>query len=177
MSNGIPATFAAGCFWGTEHYFKKFFGAALLSHRVGFMGGTELPEVSYELVKGGQSGHAEVLHLTYSPDKVAYRDLLEYFFRIHNSTTLNRQGNDVGSQYRSAIFYHNDEQKREAEHYIEGLNGADGELHKLIVNAFGPEARVVTTVESASRFYPAEEYHQNYLELNPAGYCVHRLYW
>lgn len=177
MNPNAVATFAAGCFWGTEHFFVRQFGAALISHKVGFMGGKELPEMNYQLVKKGDTGHAEVLQVTYNTNELTYDALLNFFFRMHNPTTLNRQEGDVGTQYRSTIFYHNEEQRKEAESFIEKLNGGDEKLRENIVKAFGSSAKVVTTLERASRFYPAEDYHQNYLEENPNGYCAHRLYW
>ncbi|KEG09665.1 peptide methionine sulfoxide reductase [Trypanosoma grayi] len=176
MSVGVPATFAAGCFWGTERYFVKRFGDVLLSHEVGYMGGKEVDEVTYPMVKTGETGHAEVLHITYNPDKVSYQQLLDFFFRMHNPTMVNRQAGDIGTQYRSAIFYHNAQQMNEAKEYIARLNGADPNLRAEMVKAFG-DAKVVTTLEKAGRFYTAEEYHQKYLEKNPDGYCAHRIYW
>lgn len=174
--SGIQATFAAGCYWGTEHFFVKKFKDAFLSHAVGFMGGVERDEITYNDVKKGNTNHAEVLHVTYDPSKVSYQDLLEYFFRIHNSTTLNRQAGDVGTNYRSAIFYHNDEQKKLAGDYIKRINGEDKQLHEKYVKAFG-DKKCVTTIEKAGRFYPAHEAHQDYLEKTPDGYCAHRLYF
>lgn len=176
MSKGVLATFAAGCFWGTEHFFVKKFKDALLAHEVGYMGGKDSSTVSYESVKKGDTGHAEVLHITYDESKITYDDLLAYFFSMHNSTTINRQEGDVGTQYRSAVFYHNDEQKRKAIEYIDQLNGADPVLHGKYVKAFGG-AKCVTLVEPASHFFKAEDYHQNYLNENPNGYCAHRLYF
>ncbi|ORC86643.1 peptide methionine sulfoxide reductase [Trypanosoma theileri] len=176
MSIGVPATFAAGCFWGTERYFVKRFGDALLSYQVGYMGGEDADEVTYTMVKKGNTGHAEVFHVMYNPEKVSYANLLDFFFRMHNPTTLNRQAGDIGTQYRSAIFYHDEQQKREAEDYIARLNGADPQLRAEFVKAFGDKT-VVTTVEKAGRLYSAEEYHQKYLVKNPDGYCAHRIYW
>ncbi|KAL7697588.1 Peptide methionine sulfoxide reductase-like [Lotmaria passim] len=170
------ATLAAGCYWGTEHFFLRKFKDAIVSHQVGFMGGAERDSVTYNDVKKGNTGHAEVFDFTYDPTKVSYEDLLGYFFRMHNSTTLNRQEGDVGTNYRSAIFYHNDEQKKEAEDYIAKLNGGDEKLHAAYAKAFGGAA-CVTSVEKAGRFYPAHEAHQDYLEKNPNGYCAHRIYF
>ena len=151
------ATFAAGCFWGVE----KVFGAVpgVVSTQVGYTGGT-VPNPSYEEVCTGRTGHAEAIELTYDPARVSYDDLLEFFFRHHDPTTLNRQGNDVGTQYRSAIFYHTQEQKAAAQNAIDALQKA-----KILK---GP---VSTTVEPAGGFYRAEEYHQKYLKKNPLGYC------
>ncbi|KAH9600049.1 Peptide methionine sulfoxide reductase MsrA [Trypanosoma melophagium] len=176
MNIGKPATFAAGCFWGTERFFVKRFGDALLSHQVGYMGGEDAEEVTYPMVKKGNTGHAEVLHVVYNPEKVSYGDLLDFFFRMHNPTTVNCQANDIGTQYRSAIFYHDEQQKREAEDYITRLNGADPQLRAGLVKAFG-DKKVATTLEKAGHMYSAEEYHQNYLVKNPDGYCSHRIYW
>lgn len=176
MTSPVPATFAAGCYWGTEHFFVRKFKDALLSHTVGFMGSEKEATVTYDEVKKGDTGHAEVVAFTYDPSKVAYADLLAYFFRMHNSTTLNRQEGDIGTNYRSAIFFHNDEQKQEAEDYIAKLNGADEKLHAAYAKAFGG-APCVTTLEKAGHFIPAHEAHQNYLEKNPDGYCAHRIYF
>uniref|UniRef100_A0A0A9YKV2 peptide-methionine (S)-S-oxide reductase n=1 Tax=Lygus hesperus TaxID=30085 RepID=A0A0A9YKV2_LYGHE len=173
---GLPATFAAGCYWGTEHFFVKKFKDAILTHAVGFMGGKETGKVTYSQVKQGDTGHAEVFHCTYDPAKVNYEQLLEYFFRIHNSTTPNRQSNDVGTNYRSAIFYHNEEQHQAAKEYIARLNGKDAELHAKYSQAFH-NAPCVTTVEKAGTFFPAHEEHQNYLDKNADGYCSHRIYF
>eukprot|EP00796_Vickermania_ingenoplastis_P010168 gene10168-7122_t len=176
MANTAVATLAAGCFWGTEHFFVRKFKDAILSHEVGFMGGKDAESVPYVEVKNGNTGHAEVFHFTYDTSKVSYEDLLAYFFKMHNSTTMNRQAGDVGTQYRSAIFYHSDKQKELAEKYIANLNGADPELHAAFAKAFNG-APCVTTLEKAGKFYKAEDYHQNYLEVNPDGYCAHRIYF
>ena len=139
------------------------------------MGGQGSTNPGYKLVCTGTTGHAEVLHLTYDPSKVQYADLLLFFFRMHNSTTLNRQGNDQGSQYRSAIFYHSQAQKEEAEAMLQVLRDAGSELGGKLQGGFkGPP---VTTVEPAGTFFSAEDYHQCYLEANPSGYCNHRTYW
>ncbi|KAK7196616.1 peptide methionine sulfoxide reductase-like [Novymonas esmeraldas] len=176
MSSPARATVAAGCYWGTEHFFLRKFKDAIVSHQVGFMGGREDDATTYSVVKKGDTGHAEVFDFTYDPAKVSYEDLLAFLFRMHNSTTLNRQEGDIGTNYRSAIFYHSDEQKRLAEEYIAKLNGADEKLHSAFSKAFGGAA-CVTSVEKAAKFYPAHEEHQNYLEKNPSGYCAHRLYF
>ncbi|KAG5507247.1 hypothetical protein JIQ42_06653 [Leishmania sp. Namibia] len=176
MSTPNRATFAAGCYWGTEHYFTRKFKDAILSHQVGFMGGAEGKPVTYSDVSKGDTGHAEVLDLTFDPEKVSYGDLLSFFFRMHNSTTPNRQGGDVGTNYRSAIFYHSEEQKQKAEEFIAKLNGADEKLHSAFAKAFG-RAPCVTTVEKAGTFYVAHDAHQNYLAKNPNGYCAHRIYY
>eukprot|EP01121_Diplochlamys_sp_Union-15-3_P014465 TRINITY_DN4606_c0_g1_i1.p1 TRINITY_DN4606_c0_g1~~TRINITY_DN4606_c0_g1_i1.p1 ORF type:complete len:137 (+),score=26.79 TRINITY_DN4606_c0_g1_i1:27-413(+) len=119
---------------------------------------------SYQDVCTGKTGHAEVLHLEYKGDKLKYRDLLLFFFKMHDPTTLNRQGNDRGTQYRSVVFYYDEEQKKEAEK-------VKAEIQSKFSNP------VVTTLEPATEFYDAEEYHQNYLEKNPGGYCNHKLNW
>ena len=151
------ATFAAGCFWGVE----KVFGAlpGVVSTQVGYTGGT-VPKPNYEEVCTGRTGHAEAVELTYDPTQVSYDDLIEFFFRHHDPTTLNRQGNDIGTQYRSAIFYHTKEQEAAARSAIDALQKA-GILKRP----------VTTTVEPAGEFYRAEEYHQKYLKKNPLGYC------
>lgn len=172
----IPATFAAGCYWGTEHFFLRKFKDAIVSHAVGFTGGQDGPHVTYDDVKKGTTGHAEALSITYNPAKTSYVELLDFFFRMHNSTTLNRQEGDVGTNYRSAIFYHSEEQKTAAEDFISGLNGANPQLHARYASAFHG-AKCVTTVEQAGTFYPAHEAHQEYLRKNPGGYCAHRFYY
>jgi peptide-methionine (S)-S-oxide reductase len=144
------ATFGAGCFWGVEEAFRHVRGVMATS--VGFSGGcVEYP--SYECVCTGETGHAEVVQLEFDPDEVAYEDLLSAFWDIHDPTTPNRQGSDVGEQYRSVIFYHNDEQRRLAVEARDNLQRS------------GRFARpVVTAIEPAGPFYPAEEYHQCYIE-------------
>jgi len=144
------ATFGAGCFWGVEEAFRHVKG--VVSTQVGFSGGY-LENPSYQDVCAGDTGHAEVVQLEYDPDQVAYKDLLSVFWNIHDPTTPNRQGPDVGEQYRSVIFYHTEEQRRLA---VE----AKAELEKS-----GRFSRpVVTAIEPAGPFYRAEEYHQRYLE-------------
>jgi peptide-methionine (S)-S-oxide reductase len=152
------ATFAAGCFWGVEHTFREIEG---VSDAVsGYTGGTaENP--TYKQVCTGSTGHAEVVQVTYDPSVISYRDLLDVFFTIHDPTTLNRQGADVGTQYRSVILYHSPEQKQTAEEVIHAT-GASGIWH----------APIVTQVEPLEAFYPAEGYHQNYFDRNPyQPYC------
>ena len=151
------ATFAAGCFWGVEKFFLEAKG--VLSTQVGYTGGkTKNP--SYEAVCSGLSGHAEAIEIVYDPSQISYEDLVELFFTHHNPTTLNRQGNDVGTQYRSSIFYHNEAQKEAGRKAIEALNKAA--IFK---------SPVITQLEPAAEFYRAEEYHQKYLKKNPNGYC------
>jgi methionine-S-sulfoxide reductase len=155
------ATLAGGCFWGVEELFRQLPG--VLDTTVGYTGGT-LENPRYENVKTGRSGHAESLQIVFDPSKISYQAILEYFFRLHDPTTANRQGNDVGSQYRSAIFYHSDEQKKIAESV------------KASIEASGKWKRpIVTEIVAATPFYSAEEYHQDYLRKNPNGYTCHYL--
>jgi peptide-methionine (S)-S-oxide reductase len=152
------ATFGSGCFWCTEAVFLPLKGV----HSVvsGYSGGT-VHNPTYEQVCSGNTGHAEVIQVTYDPDVVSYPQLLEVFWKTHDPTTLNAQGNDVGTQYRSVIFYHNDEQKRLAEEYKRGLDSS-GAFNRPIVTEIAP----------FHKFYPAESYHQNYFEQNPRqAYC------
>lgn len=153
------ATLAGGCFWCTEAVFERMVGVKDVVS--GYIGG-QLPNPTYQAVCTGTTGHAEAVEIKYDPSEVTFPDLLEVFFATHDPTTLNRQGADVGTQYRSAIFYHDDEQKSIAQAYIEQLNAS-------------PEFRrrkIVTTLEPATKFYVAEEYHQDYFRRNPlAGYC------
>jgi len=142
------ATLAGGCFWCLEAVFDQLKGVE--SVESGYMGG-KMPKPTYEQVCGGNTGHAEVVQVTFDPDVVSYRELLEVFFTIHDPTTLNRQGNDVGTQYRSAIFTHSPEQERTAREVIEKLTG-----DKVWNN------KIVTEVAPASTFYIAENYHQEY---------------
>ncbi len=146
------ATFGNGCFWCTEAVFQRIKGV----HKVvsGYMGG-HVVNPTYEQVCTKKTGHAEVLHLEFDPEVVSYEKLLEIFWKTHDPTTPNRQGDDVGPQYRSAIFYHNDHQKELAEQYKEKLDKA---------KAF--PRKIVTEITQAGPFYPAEDYHQNYYNLN-----------
>jgi peptide-methionine (S)-S-oxide reductase len=152
------ATFASGCFWCTEAIFQNVDGVEKVVS--GYMGGT-VKNPTYKDVCTGRTGHAEVIQLTYDPKKVSYDELLEIFWKTHDPTTLNRQGADVGTQYRSAIFYHNDDQKQLAEKYKKKL--AEAEVF---------DQPIVTEIAPASVFYKAEDYHQNYYNLNgDAPYC------
>ena len=152
------ATFASGCFWCTEAIFQNVDGVEKVVS--GYMGG-KVKNPTYKDVCTGQTGHAEVIQLTYDPKKVSYDELLEIFWKTHDPTTLNRQGADVGTQYRSAIFYHNDDQKQLAEKYKKKLTEAE---------VF--DQPIVTEITPASVFYKAEDYHQNYYNLNgDAPYC------
>jgi len=152
------ATFASGCFWCTEAIFQNVDGVEKVVS--GYMGG-KVKNPTYKEVCTGQTGHAEVIQLTYDPKKVTYDELLEIFWKTHDPTTLNRQGADAGTQYRSAIFYHNDDQKQLAEKYKKKLTEAE---------VF--DQPIVTEITPASVFYKAEDYHQNYYNLNgDAPYC------
>jgi peptide-methionine (S)-S-oxide reductase len=152
------ATFATGCFWCTEAVFQELKG--VLKTVSGFSGG-KLANPSYEEVCTGVTGHAECLQIIYDPAVISFDELLEVFWEVHDPTTLNRQGNDVGTQYRSAIFYHNEEQKQKAEHYKTELNKS-GAYNKPIV----------TEITAFSNFYPAENYHQDYFRLHGSQpYC------
>ena len=152
------ATFAGGCFWCTEAVFLEIKGVEKVVS--GYIGGkTKNP--TYKDICTGETGHAEAIQITFNPNEVVYEDLLEVFFATHDPTTLNRQGADVGTQYRSEIFYHSEAQKTKAENYIQLL-----EKEKLY------DKKIVTKVSSASVFYNAEEYHQNYYNQNSSqGYC------
>lgn len=151
------ATFAAGCFWGVEKIFAAIPG--VVSTQVGYTGGN-VKNPGYELVSTGLTGHAEAIEVTYDASKIKYEDLLEFFWKYHDPTTLNRQDNDTGTQYRSAIFYHTPEQKKAAEKTKDIL-----ERSGIFKNP------IVTEIVPASEFYRAEEYHQQYLKKNPNGYC------
>ena len=155
------AVLAAGCFWGVEEILREIKG--VLDTEVGYTGGA-LAEPSYEDVTTGRTGHAEAVRITFDPGKVSFETLLDYFFRLHDPTTINRQGNDVGTQYRSAIFYNSEAQKETAE------------LVRERVDSSGKWKRPITTaVVPALPFYSAEEYHQDYLRKNPGGYHCHYL--
>jgi len=156
---------AAGCFWGVEKYFRKQFPEAIIDCKVGYCGG-ETKNPSYKQVCTGTTNHAEVLQIDYDTNKVKYSDLLNFFWRVHDPTTINRQGNDVGTQYRSVIFYHSPEQESEAHRVLKEVQQS-GKWNDPIVTQIVPE----------QPFYTAEEYHQKYLEVNPSGYCNHRIHW
>ena len=155
------ATLAGGCFWGVEEFIQKLPG--VIDTRVGYTGGlTENP--TYKDVKTGTTGHAESIEITFDPSKLSYENLLKYFFRLHDPTTKNRQGNDVGAQYRSSIFYHSEKQRETAEKV------------KAEVDHSGKWKQPITTeIVAAGKFYPAEEYHQKYLIKHPDGYSCHYL--
>lgn len=147
------AVFAGGCFWCTEFAFEQL--AGVVDVESGYCGGTR-NTANYELVHLGTTGHAEAIRVTYDPAKVTYEELLDVFFDSHDPTQLNRQGNDVGRQYRSAIFYADDEQKKQAEGKIADLDAK--KTHKR---------RIATKVEPLTEFYPAESYHQDFARRNP----------
>jgi peptide-methionine (S)-S-oxide reductase len=154
------ATFGTGCFWCTEAVFQQLDG--VLKVTSGYSGGN-VANPTYEQVCTKTTGHAEVCQIIYDPSKISYDELLEVFWQTHDPTTLNRQGNDAGPQYRSVIFYHNDEQRRKSEHY-------KAELDKS--GAFGNP--IVTAIEAYKNFYPAENYHQNYYNNNGSQpYCYY----
>ena len=153
------ATFGGGCFWCTEAIYERVEGV----HSVvsGYAGGT-VKNPTYKQVCDGTTGHAEVTQITYDPKVVSYDELLEIFFKTHDPTTLNRQGADIGTQYRSVIFYHNDEQKQKAEYYKSELNKSGAW-----------DNPVVTEISPLINFYSAEDYHQDYYANNPnQGYCA-----
>ena len=152
------ATFAGGCFWCLEAVFLRLKGVQRVES--GYAGG-HVENPTYRAVCTGSTGHAEVVQVDFDPSKITFSELLEVFFAIHDPTTLNRQGADVGTQYRSAIFYHDDVQKQEAERMIADLNPQ---------NIWdGP---IVTEVAPLTKFYPAEDYHREYYDRNPEqGYC------
>jgi peptide-methionine (S)-S-oxide reductase len=152
------ATFGNGCFWCTEAVFQDLKGVE--SAISGYSGGT-VENPTYKQVCTGNTGHAEVLQITYDPSVISFEELLEVFWKTHDPTTLNRQGNDVGTQYRSAIFYHNEEQRKLSEEYKKKLNAA---------GAF--DKPIVTEIVPFKKFYKAEDYHQNYYNLNgDQPYC------
>ncbi len=151
------ATFGAGCFWGVEVAFRQVKGVS--DAVVGYLGGT-MENPTYKDVCTGRTGHAEVVQVTYDPSQVTYQQLLDVFWSSHNPTTLNRQGPDVGTQYRSAIFYHTAEQQRIAE-----------ESKAALAQSGRFPRPVVTEISAASAFYPAEDYHQRYLEKRGLASC------
>ena len=153
------AVLAGGCFWGLEDLIRELKG--VVETEVGYTGGTN-ENPTYE----SHPGHAEALSITYDPAVLPYKNLLDFFFQIHNPTTLNQQGNDRGTSYRSAIFYQNEEEKETAEEMIDIVNES----------ARWPNP-VATTLEQFTRFWPAEGYHQDYLVKNPGGYTCHAIYF
>ena len=152
------ASFGTGCFWCTEAIFQRLNGVIRVTS--GYSGG-DVPNPTYKEVSTGTTGHAECVQIVFDPSVISYDELLEVFWKTHDPTTLNRQGNDVGTQYRSVIFYHSEEQKEKAEHYKAALNDS-GAFNKPIV----------TAIEQYKNFYTAEDYHQKYFEYNPGQmYC------
>jgi len=155
MGNYKKAYIAGGCFWGMEDLMRKQKG--IVDTEVGYQGGqNDYP--TYQ----NHPGHAESVEITYDPEQTSFREIVDYFFRIHNPTTVDRQGNDRGSSYRSAIFIQNEEEKEVAQEVIKRVDAS---------NRWG--APVVTTLEPFSTFWPAEDYHQDYLVHNPNGYTCH----
>lgn len=150
---------AGGCFWGLEDLIRKQPG--VINTQVGYTGGV-VKNPTYE----NHEGHAEAIEIEYNEDKTSYKNLLDFFFQIHNPTTQNQQGNDIGTSYRSAIFYDNDQEKKEAENFI-----------KIVYESKRWKDPVVTTLEPLEKFYLAEDYHQDYLQKNPEGYTCHRIYF
>jgi peptide-methionine (S)-S-oxide reductase len=156
MKNAI---LAGGCFWGLEDLLRKQHG--VINTETGYTGGSN-DNPTYE----NHPGHAEAVSITYDPDIISYKQLLDFFFQIHNPTTLNQQGNDRGTSYRSAIFFSSEDEKKIAAEMIG------------VVNASGRwQAPVVTTLEPFTHFWPAEDYHQDYLVNNPGGYTCHAIYF
>ena len=153
------ATLAAGCFWGVEEYYRKIPG--VVDTKVGYAGG-KTANPTYDAVSEGKTGYAETVEIKFDPSKVSYEKILEQFFKMHDPTTKDRQGNDVGTQYRSAIFTNSDEQKKVAEKFK-----AKVEASKAW------KAPIATEIAPAPKFFPAEEYHQKYLVKNPGGYDNH----
>ena len=150
---------AGGCFWGLEDLIRSQKG--VVNTEVGYTGGT-VDNPTYE----NHTGHAEAVEIEYDPEKTSYKKLLDFFFQIHNPTTLNRQGNDYGTSYRSAIFYGTEEEKKEGEEFI-----------KIVNDSRRWKDPVVTTLEPLTKFYKAEDYHQDYLQNNPGGYTCHAIYF
>ncbi len=153
------ATLAGGCFWGMQDLIRKIPG--VIETSVGYTGG-DIAAPTYEVVKTGKSGHAEAIQIEFDPAKITFEEILLQFFKLHDPTTSNRQGNDIGTQYRSAIFFHSEEQKLTAQKVKERVDKS-GAWKK-------PAA---TEITQAKPFYPAEGYHQDYLVKNPGGYTCH----
>jgi methionine-S-sulfoxide reductase len=164
---GLPApkyetaTFASGCFWGSEEFFRKIPG--VIKTQVGYAGGTTL-NPKYDDLHDGHTGHAETVEVIFDPNMISFNSLMDGFYKMHDPTTLNRQGNDQGSQYRSAIFYTSEKQKIEAMAF------------KNKVQKSGAwKSNITTEISPLKKFWPAEEYHQKYLVKNPGGYDNHYL--
>jgi peptide-methionine (S)-S-oxide reductase len=152
-------TLAGGCFWGMQDLMRREPG--VISTRVGYTGG-RVAHATYELVKTGHTGHAESIEIVFDPERTSLKRIYEIFFQIHDPTTIDRQGNDIGSQYRSAIFYADDEQKRIAQAVIQAVEDS----------GLWP-GKVVTRLEPLGDFWEAEDFHQDYLERYPDGYTCH----
>jgi len=159
MAKEEIAVLAGGCFWGVEELLRALPG--VLDTEVGYAGGAG-EDARYEKVKQGGTGHAEALQIVFNPEQISFAQILDHFFRLHDPTTLNRQGNDVGSQYRSVIFFQDEAQKATAEKAVSEAS-ASGRWNRP----------VVTQVVPATPFYPAEKHHQDYLQKNPGGYTCH----
>jgi peptide-methionine (S)-S-oxide reductase len=153
------AVLAGGCFWGLEDLIRKQPG--VINTTVGYTGGSVVDPTYHN-----HEGHAEAVEIEYDDTQTTYKKLLDFFFQIHNPTTLNQQGNDKGTSYRSAIFYTNNEEKKEAEEFI-----------KIVDDSKRWKDPVVTSLEPLAKFYPAEDYHQDYLVRNPGGYTCHAIYF
>ena len=153
------AVVAGGCFWGMQELMRQQPG--VVETRVGYTGGSVV-NPNYK----NHTGHAEAVEISYDTEKTSYKNILDFFFQIHNPTTLNQQGNDIGTSYRSAIFYANESEKKEAGNFISLVNKSQRWSNP-----------VVTTLEPLDVFYPAEEYHQDYLQKNPHGYTCHAVYF
>ena len=163
------AYFAAGCFWGVEKFYKKKYGDKLSSTTVGYLGGTKV-DPTYKEVCSGKTGHAEGLEIVFDPKNVSFEELCRFFFKIHDPTTKDRQQGDIGTQYRSGIYYTNDEQKKIAEKILKEVA-----VNPSFLKAF-KNAPPVTEVVKFEKFFNAEDYHQDYLDANPNGYCTHKKY-
>jgi peptide-methionine (S)-S-oxide reductase len=161
MSETKTATLAGGCFWGVEELLRTLDG--VVDTTAGYTGGG-LDNPTYDHVKTGRTGHAEAVEIEYDPRRISYEEILRHFFRLHDPTTLNQQGNDRGTQYRSAIFYHDDEQRETAERV----------KHEVDRSGKWPQP-VVTEIVPYEQFWPAESEHQDYLQKYPHGYNCH--YW
>jgi len=155
------AVLAGGCFWGVEELIREING--VMSTDVGYCGG-DVENPGYTIVKTGQTGHAEAVQIYFNPQVISYENILNLFFKLHDPTTLNQQGNDLGTQYRSAIFYMSDEQKQIA-----------GKIKNEVNQSGKWKKPVVTEIVPFVKFYRAEDYHQDYLKKNPNGYTCH--YW
>lgn len=155
MDNLKKAYLAGGCFWGVEELFRKQIG--VIDTEVGYMGG-ETDKPTYR----NHVGHAEAIEITYDTTQTNYKNVLDYFFRIHNPTTIDKQGNDIGSSYRSSIFYQTEDEKKQAEYMI-----------KIVDDSMRWTDLAVTKIEPFKKFWPAEDYHQDYLQKNKGGYTCH----